>query len=73
MNVDIIKAYCQFCLKQQTKDHPKIPINRNLKQNFLELTQMKVRTVCFGIRNMDFGLNCSMVFLRIVAEYRALQ
>lgn len=37
-----IKEYCQFCLKQQTYEHPKISINLLLKENFFKVTQKKV-------------------------------
>lgn len=37
-----IRDYCQFCLKLQTKDVAKMPINRKMKADFLEFTQQNV-------------------------------
>lgn len=38
-----LKSYCQFCLREQNKDHPKIPIDRIFKQNYFKITQKKVK------------------------------
>ena len=49
MNLDEtkIKFYCQFCLKSQTKDDLKMPINRKIKQNFFTITEKKVRKIFY--------------------------
>lgn len=52
MNYVKIKSLCQFCLKEQTKSTSKIPIDRQLKQNFFVFTQKKVEIVIF-----QFSLN----------------
>lgn len=42
MDKSKIKLYCQFCLKLQELDAAKVPINREIKQKFQELTNLKV-------------------------------
>lgn len=67
MNVDIIKSYCQFCLKQQTKDHPKIPISRDLKQNFQDLTHLKVKKLKKSFNKIQ------QIIFKFSAEHNKIQ
>lgn len=41
--MDIFKNYCQFCLEEQSSRCPKVPIDREIKQKFLDLTALKVK------------------------------
>lgn len=42
MERERLKQLCQFCMKDQKRDHLKLPISRLMKQNFYQITQIKV-------------------------------
>ncbi|CRK86610.1 CLUMA_CG000447, isoform A [Clunio marinus] len=44
MELEKIKSFCQFCMQEQMNIKPMIPINKELKQNFFELTRYKLNT-----------------------------
>lgn len=45
MNERDMRSICQFCLQEQDNNSMKIPIDREIKQKFQDLTALKVKFV----------------------------